>query len=218
MLFVKEYPRDEANQISQDTSRKSACYDATASIRLLVNDSKMKYMIGLNAAFGFAGAFLDSFVNGEVVPMALNDSKASYVGLLVAVHGGAAAMASLAFGSLCRITGKGVILYVGAVCFAGVAAPFLIQPNAEKWNFIELVGVYCLEGIGRATFEGTLKAVFADYFSYEKEGAYANIILQNGISGAVAYVLSVRLTCQPASTYCVEYRDGSLHNVGVFGK
>ena len=40
----------------------------------------------------------------------------------------------------------------------------------------------------RATFEGTLKATFADYFSYEKEGAFANIILQNGLSGAVGYV------------------------------
>ena len=40
----------------------------------------------------------------------------------------------------------------------------------------------------RATFEGTLKATFADYFSYEKEGAFANIILQNGLSGAIGYV------------------------------
>ncbi|KAL7559103.1 hypothetical protein ACA910_017515 [Epithemia clementina (nom. ined.)] len=218
MIFIKEYPSCAAQQQRNGIdSGQRACYNVTTTLGLLVNDSKMKYMIGLNVAFGFSGAFLDSFVNGEVVPIALHDSKASLVGLLVAVHGGAAAVASLGFGYLSRITGKGPILYFGAVCFAWVVAPFLIQPNIEKWDFAKLLGVYCLQGIGRATFEGTLKAVFADYFYYEKEGAYANIVLQNGISGAVAYLLSARLTCRKVSTYCMEYRDGSLHSVGTFG-
>jgi hypothetical protein len=47
---------------------------------------------------------------------------------------------------------------------------------------------FSLFSMGRSTFEGTLKATFADYFSYEKEGAFANIILQNGLSGAIGYV------------------------------
>ena len=220
MILVKKYPVQSTRSESEDepSGARGAFYNTTATIRLLVNDSKMKYMIGLSAAFGFSGAFLDSFVNGEVVPFALHDSKASMVGLLVAVHGGAAAVASLVFGHMARITGKGPILYLGAACFAWVAIPFLIQPNMEQWSFLMLIGIYCLQGIGRATFEGTLKAVFADYFFYEKEGAYANIVLQNGISGAVAYVISARLTCRKVSTYCMEYRDGSLHNVGLFGK
>jgi hypothetical protein len=49
-----------------------------------------------------------------------------------------------------------------------------------------------MQGIGRATFEGTLKATFADFFSYEKEGAFANIILQNGLAGAVGYICKIR--------------------------
>ena len=33
-------------------------------------------------------------------------------------------------------------------------------------------------GMGRATFEGIVKATFADNFAYEKKGAFANIILK----------------------------------------
>jgi MFS family permease len=79
--------------------------------------------------------------------------------------------------------------------------------------------VYSFQGIGRATFEGTLKAIFADYFPYEKEGAFANIILQNGLSSSLGYLLSFSLTCSNNfnSRYCVQYRDGSFHNLFMFG-
>lgn len=75
----------------------------------------------LQPQFGFAGAFVDSFVNGEVIPVALNDPKASLVGLFDAIRGSSAALAALGFGYLSHKTGKGPILYFGAVCFAWVA-------------------------------------------------------------------------------------------------
>ena len=115
MLVVKKYPIDASE------GQASGCNKAAATINLLVNDSKMKYMIGLNASFGFAGAFVDSFVNGEVIPVALNDPKASLVGLFDAIRGSSAALAALGFGYLSHKTGKGPILYFGAVCFASVA-------------------------------------------------------------------------------------------------
>jgi MFS family permease len=201
------------------------CYKAAATFRLLLNDSKMKYMIGFNAAFGVAGAFLNSFVSGEVVPVALNDDKSSFVCLLVALHGTVAALASLCFGSpfMASHVGNGPILVLGAVCFGAVALPFLLQPQFDQWNWTMLIVIYSFQGIGRATFEGTLKAIFADFFSYEKEGAFANIILQNGVSSSVAYVLSFSLTCKAATRqdestnpYCVKYRDGSYHDVFSF--
>lgn len=77
--------------------------------------------------------------------------------------------------------------------------------------------VYSLQGVGRSTFEGTLKALVADYFPYEKEGAFASVILFYGISSSIAYVLSSRLSCPHPSTYCIEYRDGSLHDIFTFG-
>ena len=138
--------------------------------------------------FGFASAFLNSYVNGEVVPVALNDPDSKYIGILSSWVSAVAAGMSLVFGRVSPRTGKGPILMLGAVCFFGVVFPFVIQPNAESYGWALLLLVYTCHGIGRATFEGTLKATFADYFPYEKEGAFANIILQNGLSGAIGYI------------------------------
>lgn len=209
MMLVCKYP-------NSNDSGVSVCYKVTAAAQLLWTDPKIKYMLGLNAAFGFAGAFLNSYVNGEVVRIALDDPDSRYVGGLSSLVAIVAATASLGLSRLAQRCGKGVILVGGALCFVGVAFPFLLQPDAAKWGWAGLIVVYSLQGLGRATFESTLKATFADYFSYEKEGAFANIILQNGLSSAIGYILSFRLICQEESRYCVRYSDGSLHNVGLF--
>ena len=210
MLRVHKYPSSSTSTISSihghdenDREENSSFVALTSAVRLLWSDPKMKYMIGLNASFGFAGAFLNSFVSGEVVPIALDDPESSFVGVYVAVHGATAAISSLCFGKLASYTGKGPILVLGALCFGSVALPFLVQPNLDQWSWRLLTLVYALEGIGRATFEGTLKATFADYFSHEKEGAFSNIILQNGLASVVAYVLSFRLTCD--QQVCLDY-------------
>lgn len=91
----------------------------------------------------------------------------------------------------------------------------------KSWSWSLLILVYSLEGSGRATFEGTLKAIFADYFplDHEKEGAFANIILQYGLASSLGYALSFRLSCPSISKdkYCIEYTDGSYHNNWNFG-
>lgn len=209
MLLVYNYPNSNERNVQ-------IFYKVTAALQLLKSDPKMKYLIGLNATFGLAGAFLNSYVNGEVVRVALNDPDSKYVGGLSALVAIVAAVASLGLSSVAQRYGKGIILVGGALCFLGVAFPFLLQPNTARWGWIGLIIVYSLQGLGRATFESTLKALFADYFSYEKEGAFANIILQNGLFSAVGYVLSFRLVCKEESRYCVRYSDGSLHNVGLF--
>lgn len=216
MILVKNYPNTDSTSISTTptiTTSSNVWYKVTAAVQLLKNDPKMKYMIGLNAVFGFAGAFLNSYVNGEVVRVALNDQNSKYVGILTGWLAAVAAMMSLVFS---RLTNKGAVLIAGALCFMGVALPFVVQPDARQMGWGVLVLVYTLQGIGRATFESTLKATFADYFSYEKEGAFANIILQNGLSSAFGYMLTFRLVCVKPSNYCIKYHDGSLHDVLSF--
>lgn len=202
MIFVDNYPPDAGS--GQATG--GVFYKVTAAAFLLVRDPKMKYMIGLNAAFGFSGAFLNSFVNGEVV-------SAKYVGVLAGWLAMVAAAMSVLFG---RIKNKSLILILGSVCFCAAAVAFLVHPNFKTIGTITIVLVYTLQGVGRATFESTLKATFADFFPQENEGAFANIILQNGLSSAIGYVLSFRLRCDTPSRYCVEFSDGTLHNVLFF--
>jgi MFS family permease len=184
MALVHNYPNSEEGE----ATRSTVWYKVTAAWQVLKRDPKMKYMIGLNAVFGLTSAFLNSYVNGEVVPVALNDPEAKYNGVLNSLTPAVAAAMSLLFGRVSPIIGRGPVLIFGACCFFGVVFPFLVEPQAQNWGWAALIMVYSLHGAGRATFEGTLKATFADYFSYEKEGAFANIILQNGLSGAVGHV------------------------------
>ena len=193
MPCVYDYHKTDNNTDDDDNGEGSAFRKATVAIKLLREDPKMKYMIGLNAVFGFTSAFLNSYVNGQVLPVALDDPDSKYVGILTSTVSVVAAVMSLLFGKIGASSGSsgnnnGIILMLGAICFGGVVLPFVFQPDAAHYGWLSLLGVYALHGTGRATFEGALRSTFADYFSYEKEGAFANIILQNGIAGGIGYI------------------------------
>jgi MFS family permease len=210
MLRVHEYPitatelsynMDQHGNHNHNTRISSSTwYKVTAAAQLFIRDPKMKYMIGFSAVFGFSSAFVNTYVNGEVVPVALNDTNSIYIGALMSWASAVAAVMSLFFG---RYQSKGLILMVGAACFMGVGLFFVILPDPFSYSWTLLLGVYSLQGIGRATFEGTLKAVFADYFCHEKEGAFANIVVQNGFASAIGYICEycifvvVRDACGP---------------------
>ena len=182
MPCIYDYPK-------LDSNNGGAFRKATVAAQLLQDDPKMKHMIGFNALFGFTSAFLNSYVNGQVLPVALNDPDSKFVGVFSSTISVVAAIASLAFGKFGSNTANNsIILIVGALCFGGVVLPFLIQPDASHYGWVALMGIYSLHGIGRATFEGAWRSTFADYFAYEKEGAFANIILQNGIASGVGYI------------------------------
>jgi MFS family permease len=242
MIFVQKLPEDhhDTNVTTVETesdndnsnnnnqlpslSTTSIWYKATAAWRLLLQDRKMKYMIGLNAIFGFTSSFLTSYVNGTVVRYVLGSD--TYVGVLTAWVSCVAAICSVLFGYITTNTvRKGYVLIFGAICFMCVGGLFIIYPNvseSHQWNWLSLAGIYTLHGIGRSTFEGTLKSTFADYFAYEKEGAFANIILQNGLSSAFGFMLTFTLHCSKRQQeswgpYCiVNNKDGSVHDVLTF--
>jgi len=192
MPLVARYPTDDDDHGNSDNpSRSTIFYKVTAAGQLLWRDPKMKYMIGLNSVFGFTSAFSNSYVNGEVVPVALHDPNSKFVGILSAWASATAAIMSIVFGRMESSSwgcGRGTILILGVVSFVGAVLPFLIEPVASHYGWTVLIIVYTCHGLGRATFESTLKATFADYFPYEKEGAFANIILHYGLASAIGYV------------------------------
>ena len=242
MTRVQKYedPQHPTNNNNRSTSSSDWLERSTATIKLMINDTKMKYMIGMNLTFGFASALLNSYVNGQVVDVVFSSSN--MIGIMTAWVAIVAALLSKAFAPLANIYGKGTILIFGSLCFAFVAIPFVAYPNVNEWGPIALLFVYTMHGAGRATFEGTLKAVFVDFFSYEKEGtliisnevrckegmfrfslfvsssagAFANIILQNGLASALGYVLSSGFSCSHKSLTCIEFHDGTLHNLVPF--
>eukprot|EP00540_Astrosyne_radiata_P011684 CAMPEP_0116826950 /NCGR_PEP_ID=MMETSP0418-20121206/2819_1 /TAXON_ID=1158023 /ORGANISM="Astrosyne radiata, Strain 13vi08-1A" /LENGTH=215 /DNA_ID=CAMNT_0004455653 /DNA_START=99 /DNA_END=746 /DNA_ORIENTATION=+ len=163
----------------------------------------MKYMVGLNATFGLASAFLNSYVNTEVV-------ESKYVGILTGWLALVGAAMSLV---LSKVANKSMAMILGCLCFFAIGSFFAMQPEPSAIGIVPILLVYTVHGIGRAPFESTLRATFADYFAQEKEGAFTNVIIQNGLCNAVGYILSFQSSCTHSSRYCVAYRDGSLHSM-----
>jgi MFS family permease len=205
MLLVKDYGKDAA-----ESPPMSIFYKVTATFQLLFQDPKMKYMIGLNAAFGVTSAFQTSYVNGEVLKAALHDQNSLYVGLFSSWVALCAAIMSLL---LPKILSNEATMTSGTLCYLFLVLPFMIQPNPSRWTPTGLIMVYTLLGIGRATFESTLKAIFIEFFPSEPAGAFGNIILQSGLSSSLGYFLTFRISCKSASKYCIEYSDHTLHNL-----
>jgi len=225
MLLVQQPHKDDQEEDENETRSVSTIqspvwYKVTAAWQLLRYDHQMQCMIGLNAVFGFASAFLNAYVNGEVLRAVLHDDRSQYVGLLTAWVSAVAAGMSLLFGRLVHLD-KGIILTIGALCFLGVVLPFLwVETFSRSWEnhpqgWLWLLFVYTCHGVGRATFESTLKATFADFFPQEREGAFANIILQNGLASAVGFVMSTWQCHDRTSKHCVSFHDGSYHNVSI---
>lgn len=153
-------------------------------------------------------------VNGQVIRIALHDYSSRYVGIFTATSSMVAAILSWAFGALDWLShssvdsqdssfrgklyrcitffqpSKGRILSVGAISYLLIAFLFLMFPSYDSWNFGSLLLIYVLLGIGRSTYEGTLRAVFADFFPQEREGAFANIILSTGLASVLGFWLA----------------------------
>ena len=195
---------------------------ATASLNLLLSDPKMKYLALMPFLFGLSSSFSTSVINGEVVEDVLNDDDSAFVGLFTALTSLVAAAMSFVFGWLesrheSVHLGKGLAMSIGGLCYFSVAVQFLVYPTGSDWSVAGLAIIYTLLGISRATYEGTLRSVTADMYPDDGEGAFGNIILFGGSASTLGYVLSVTdvLRCEQVSRYCVEYSDGSIHNVLV---
>ena len=212
MLWVQDYPPTDS---TSSTENVSIWYKVLAAWHLLYDDPKMRYMIGVNAAFGFSGAFVHSFGNGGVVRIVLHDDQSKYVGALSAWSAIVSSFMSLVFERLSRSYGNGSVQILGSMAYLCIVLPFLLLPDLEhQWGWRLLLLVYFMYGAGRATFEGSLRAIFADFFAYEREGAYSNIVLQSGLTSTVGFIVTYSgLECKSSSPYCISYNDGTHHNV-----
>lgn len=261
LVHEPNVPCSRCNIICQvnRASWKSLLRKAVAAIDLLIHDPKMKWLSFVNITFGLCTSFAMSVVNGEVVRVALNDENSSYVGMFTAVSSLVAAALSWIFGKLEWISPsvvsnnddsgtqssrwatvfekiyvsfeKETVLAVGVTSYFIIALLFILFPIFSSWSLLSLLVIYVLLGIGRSTYEGTLRGIYADYFVDETEGAYANIILFNGLASMVGYWSNVvssncidgalpgndptKHESKSGDPYCVDFRDGTTHNVFV---
>eukprot|EP01060_Flectonema_neradi_P002685 TRINITY_DN116_c0_g2_i1.p1 TRINITY_DN116_c0_g2~~TRINITY_DN116_c0_g2_i1.p1 ORF type:complete len:532 (+),score=122.38 TRINITY_DN116_c0_g2_i1:52-1596(+) len=61
-----------------------------------------------------------------------------------------------------------------------------LQDDIGNWGV--LIPLFVVFGIGRAVWEGPFKAIIADMFKEDSEAAFANIILQLGVTSSIAFL------------------------------
>ena len=208
MIFAYEYPLTENQQ-------EVLLHKIESVFFLMMEDPKMKYLVPYSLALGFGNAFVNSFVNGEVIEIALEDENNQFVGLFSAFNSAVAAAVSLMFATWFPEQ-KPLSIVMGGLACIGTALPFVIYPQREAHTWGSLFLVHGLWGIARSTYESTYKAVFADMFPTEKDGAFASLVLQNALASSIGFTASYSVFCKksdPLSKYCVLFDDGKYHNV-----
>lgn len=146
-----------------------------------------------NLAFGFCAAYMNGFVNGTFATRELGRSSVAFLGAVTAL---VAALLARAYGPLSSGKGgKGLTICIGAACFFAIPVLTALPGSCTGWGWALLV-LYILQGSGRAVYESTNRAVFSDFFpGDQKEGAFANCILQASFAFAVCFFLQTSISC-----------------------
>lgn len=172
----------------------------------LWTDPKIWLLCFTNFTFGFSVAWINGYVNANFLKKALCypetscPAAANFIGFLAAIIAGVSAIVSRLFSCLTPYCGKTVIVSIGAACFFAIGILSKIGgsggwidrggdgPGGWGWG---IVVFYILQGFGRGVYESTNKGIFADFFPGAKgPGAFANVMMQGTLSGAIAFGLN----------------------------
>jgi len=194
MCFVRAAPEieDTDNQlekplVERDEDENLWLKKVKVASALWVNSRKMKFLTFLNMAFGFTVSFINFYVNGTIVK---NSIGAENIGWMAAIIPGVATILSGPYAYISNSIGKQPFMIFGAINYTAVA--FIVLALSEEtlkdlgWG---ISFIYVIAGSGRAVFESTNKATFADFFPNDAPGAFANLMFQSGGTSAVAFFL-----------------------------
>lgn len=159
----------------------------------LWKDPKLWLLQVTNITFGFAAAYNAGFVNSNITSKALKkQGGATFIGYGGAVLSLLAALLAKVAGPVAAKLGKGPVVAVGAFAFLLIAVfSYVMRSDPEQYGFGVLI-FYVLMGIGRAVYETTNKAIFADFFPGSKApGAFANVFVFGTLASVVTYGLGI---------------------------
>eukprot|EP00440_Ansanella_granifera_P052836 gb/GFBE01057288.1/.p1 GENE.gb/GFBE01057288.1/~~gb/GFBE01057288.1/.p1 ORF type:complete len:462 (+),score=97.70 gb/GFBE01057288.1/:1-1386(+) len=166
-------------------SSGSFCGKALSAVRLW-KDPKIWLLQCTNLTFGFAAAWLGGYVGRNILTKALNSDFIGFAGALLSAL---ASVLSKLLGLLAQRVGKGPVVALGSISFIllGLLSRLVGDPAAWGWGVLIF---YVLMGVGRAVYESTNKAIFADFFQGEKSaGAFANVFVFGTGASTLAFVL-----------------------------
>ncbi|CAD7942391.1 unnamed protein product [Amoebophrya sp. A25] len=173
-------PDPDKNASQQQPTANSAAKNASSRVFtaiMLWRDRRLWLLGMLNFAFGVSVPFLNGWVNNYVTKQALGASMLPLLGSVTSIF----ATGFTLLYTRVPLFARSHWLPLGAAscCFALqsiLVTAGILNTHSGWWLLI----LYILQGMGRAAYESTNKAVFADFFGAEnKDGAFANVMMQN---------------------------------------
>jgi len=208
---LKEYASQEVFFIEERDSVSVGYYDKiTMTLALLFKNRKMQLMVLVNVSFGFSSAYLNSYVVNTVITDNFGESK---VGIFTSIIPLVATLSSFPISWINSYLGsKRCTMVLGSVCFTSFALAFLCFRAIllKRWPWTALILLFSMFGFGRAVWEGTNKAVFADFFPENPQAAFANIYLQSGAATTIAFFLFPSLYSFVKELTCVITGVGAI--------
>lgn len=154
--------------------------------------------------FGLGAALMNAFVNAETKEAFGKDSAdlgKSRLGVMTATTSLVAALTSLLLRYLMSHSGlrRTLGLSTGALGFLIVGTGVCITRRYYGEVRVlkdALVLLYIGQGVGRGVFESINKAVYADHFPTNKEGAFANLMMMCCLPYGIVFLFRTQATVQ----------------------
>jgi len=147
--------------------------------RMLWEHPVLMALIPINVSFGVTAGFFFSYFYDKTVA-AYRGSAA--VGLVAAVGSGIVALSAVPLSLLADCIGKGPVVVLGSACFGIIGVAYLVVPDHVLGSWGGVFILNALMGVGRAVWENTNKAIYADLFTAEESpAAFANMYMVTGL-------------------------------------
>jgi len=182
-------PQETALLASAEGSRMSLKVMA-AAVALWFEDPLVLLLAPIQVTFGVSAVMLGNVVTGSVVKDRFGEDWITVGGLLTALVAASAALLQFPFKQIASSRlGKMPLMLGGQGALVTLAAIIFTQGAATLRRLDVLILCYLLQGIGRACYEGTNKALYADFFPSRSSAAFSNIVLANGVASASMFFL-----------------------------
>ena len=163
-----------------------------AAVALWRDDPLVLLLNPIQMTFGFCAGMLAAQITGGVVQTKFKDSVV-YAAMLTSLPPLVAGILQYPFKLVANRFDKLPLMLLGLSGFVALSCIvyFLTENELKEWAI--LVPLYLLQGLGRACYEGTNRALYADFFPNNSAAAFSNIVMANGVSSALLFFVKSAL-------------------------
>eukprot|EP00325_Prymnesiales_sp_UTEX-LB-985_P007350 CAMPEP_0174703596 /NCGR_PEP_ID=MMETSP1094-20130205/7485_1 /TAXON_ID=156173 /ORGANISM="Chrysochromulina brevifilum, Strain UTEX LB 985" /LENGTH=485 /DNA_ID=CAMNT_0015901541 /DNA_START=74 /DNA_END=1531 /DNA_ORIENTATION=- len=167
---------------------------ALAAVHLWWEDPVVLLLAPIQVTFGVCATMLAVNVTGNVVKAKFGSNDWIIFGALFsAMIAIVAAALQWPFKRIASKLGKMPLMLTMLIAFLIESLLIVTLSDKQLGAWGVLVPLYIMQGIGRAGYEGTNKALYADFFPNSLPAAFSNIVIANGLASAASFFLETPL-------------------------